>query len=73
MNSAQMRPVFAAFLDDLAEGHRDPAKWYDLIITHYFDDRLEEIRRDVARMFVNDNVDSERLKGWANELRTKST
>ena len=73
MDYSQARPTFASFLDELAKGIRDSVKWNELIVTHYFDERLENIRRDVARMVVNDSIDAEQLRAWANELRNKNT
>ena len=69
MNSANDRPAFAEFLDELASGDRDPEKWRNLVITHYFDERLEEIRREVVRMAVSETFDLGQLKIWADELR----
>jgi hypothetical protein len=61
------RLAFAGFLDELAGGCRD--NWEAMIIQHYFDERLEEIRRLVVKMCIDGKLDASQLADWAAELR----
>ncbi len=63
------RQAFAAFLDELAGGQNDRSKWAALVIAHYADERLEEIRREVVRQVIAGDLDPLKLRTWSLELR----
>ena len=47
------RNEFASFLDRLASGDSSGSDWQQNIIAHYPDEFLEEIRRNVVRLYQN--------------------
>jgi len=63
------RQEFATFLEELASGQIDHNKWGSLVITHYHDQRLEEIRCEVVRQGIAESFDPPKLRAWAMELR----
>lgn len=76
MEDHEKRLRFAEFLRRLAAGRVTLADWHTHIVTHFFDDLLESIRRDVARLHLNreggkEYSDSEiaALQFWSRHLR----
>ncbi len=76
-NNAQ-RLVFADFLDRLARNVERPGEWADLVVNHYPDDVLEEIRCSLVRLSHERNPlgapewlgsDREQILEWAAQLR----
>ena len=72
------RETFVHYLESLIKGKWSDSEWFDHIIEHYLDERLEEIRRNVVRLriaagdprkFPNNDVDLQKLKEWADELK----
>ena len=47
------RAEFAEFLDQLRVGPVHHEIWQRYIVTHYHDDRLEEIRRQCVRLAIS--------------------
>ena len=47
------RNEFASFLDRLASGDSSGNDWQQFAVTHYPDEFLEEIRRNVVRLYQN--------------------
>jgi hypothetical protein len=79
MDKATQRIEFAKFLRRLAAGSVKEIEWNKFIVTHYSDDRLEEIRRSVVRLAIGQAgavqwSDSElaALQHWSPELRGNS-
>ena len=71
------RRQFADFLDRLASGEFDSDEWSSLIVTHYPDEFLEEMRRCTVRLTQDRLVhksDSEQgnhtLRAWAIAIRS---
>jgi len=74
------RRVFAEYLNKLidgADGHGYSENWCNVIINHYPDEELEEIRRNVVRMrikagdpeiFPVTEEEREQLRNWVKEL-----
>jgi hypothetical protein len=67
--------VFADFLNRLVSGDTNPEEWQTLVVGHFVDDRLEEIRRQLVRLSIaspNPDILSEQEKAqimiWSNEL-----
>lgn len=77
MQNNEWRSEFAAFLDRLANGHQSPIDWSNRVVTHYDDEELEAIRRDVVRLFAKyppfENVTAThtevKLREWSRVLR----
>jgi hypothetical protein len=63
MNGLSQREIFADFLAHLALGEVTPEKWQDLVVNHYFDERLEEIRRQFVRLAIQ----SPKVHSWSEQ------
>jgi hypothetical protein len=63
MNGFSQREIFANFLTHLALGEVTPEEWQDLVVNHYFDERLEEIRRQ----FVSLAIQSPKVHSWSEQ------
>jgi hypothetical protein len=79
LESSSQRIAFADFLRRLAAGQANAIEWNRFVVTHYFDDRLEEIRRSLVRLSIGRAggaqwSDSEfaALQHWSRELREPS-
>jgi hypothetical protein len=73
------RKQFADFLDRLAMGARDKAEWNRLVVTHYPDEFLEEMRRCTVRLDLGElgqDIASDEgrqlLKAWAIAIRSSA-
>jgi hypothetical protein len=67
--------VFADFLNRLVSGDTKPEEWQNLVINHYIDDKLEEIRRQLVRLAISspdrhnwEEQDKAQILTWRNEL-----
>lgn len=67
-----LRQDFADFLVELANGHRTTAKWQKMVVTHYHDEKLEAIRREVVRLDIAGELTWANLERLASELRVAS-
>jgi hypothetical protein len=76
MNSTQ-RKEFAEFLERLAKNKLRPHEWHRRIITHYFDEQLELIRREVSRLggdfALHTPRDQQKLAEWRKLLLEQDT
>jgi hypothetical protein len=63
MNGLSQREIFANFLAHLALGEVTPEEWQDLVVNHYFDERLEEIRRQFVRLAIQ----SPKVHSWSEQ------
>lgn len=68
MSAAAWRQSFAAFLTRLASDSVRHGEWSDLVVTHYADEELEAIRRDLVRLKISRNP-SANLDAWQPEDR----
>lgn len=50
-----MKEEFLAFLQSLINHTDTKESWQKFAVTHYLDDRLEELRRAIVRVAVEDN------------------
>jgi hypothetical protein len=73
------RESFAGFIDRYADGKTHEREWDHFIIQHYGDCFLEEVRRCVVRLVINQlpihgNTDAAReiLRSWAFLLRAST-
>lgn len=73
------REAFANFLDRYADGQGSTFEWDHFVIRHYGDNFLEEIRRCVVRLVINElpihgntEVAREVLRSWAFLLRSST-
>lgn len=71
------RNEFASFLDRLASGDSSDSDWQQNAVAHYPDEFLEEIRRNVVRLYLNSlpvepDTDSAKqlLNCWALTIRS---
>jgi hypothetical protein len=48
------RRAFADFLERRASGQEIPGESQELVATHYYDRKLEDIRREVARLYIEE-------------------
>ena len=71
------RRAFADFLDDLALGNFDTGQWQTYAVAHYFDELLEETRRQCVRLSIQvqnrsswSEAEKAQLSAWARELRS---
>jgi hypothetical protein len=53
MNNNGLRLVFADFLDQLASGKAGQCDWARLVIAHYHDEYLEEIRKKLVKRAID--------------------
>lgn len=79
MNVRNQRLIFADFLERLALGNVNSEEWQTLVVNHYFDDLLEEIRSQLVRLtiqFPETNIwsgqEKTQLLIWANKLRSSN-
>jgi len=69
------RRLFAAFLERFASGQADPEQWYRLVVNHYLDETLEEVRRDVVRLRMQNEAmhwspeEIRQIQAWLRDLR----
>lgn len=77
MRNDTQRLAFASFLNRLACAQEEPSDWYALVITHYSDEELEEVRRELVRLATKrepngnpvwDPADRQRFREWAISL-----
>jgi hypothetical protein len=73
------RAAFAAFLEAVADGRSDVREWSELAVTHYPDPAMEHARQRAVQLVAALPVGavlapeaSDRLRGWARELREVS-
>jgi hypothetical protein len=71
------RNDFASFLDRLASGDSPPADWQQFVVAHYPDEFLEEIRRNVVRLYqdrlpIESKADAaiQLLNSWSLTIRS---
>jgi hypothetical protein len=78
MIDKKKRKIFVDYLHKLIEGDGYSEDWRRIIIEHYPDRRLEEIRRNIVRLrikagdpeiFPVTEEDREKLRNWAKELQ----
>lgn len=71
------RLAFAEFLDRLALDTEGPDEWFDLVVTHYLDEGLEEVRRSLVRLAIERDPkgnptwldsDREQIRTWSRQL-----
>lgn len=81
MGTEAHRQAFADFLDRIARGGDGRDEWCRLVVAHYFDEQLEEIRCRLARLSIErdpggspawQDSDREQLRTWAGLLRETS-
>lgn len=77
MNVLNQRQVFAEFLERLACGDVNSEEWQTLVVNHYFDEVLEEIRRQLVSLtilfpetYVWSEKEKTQLLTWVTELRS---
>jgi len=69
------RQRLAAFLERLGTGEVDAEQWQRLIVNHYFDETLERVRREVARLRIQNEAmrwspeEKGRIDAWVREIR----
>jgi hypothetical protein len=66
------RREFAEFLRDFAAGSSSNVDWQRFVVTHYPDEQLEDIRRSLVRLAIDQqgskqlsDEDRKRLQSWA--------
>ncbi len=65
------RVEFAEFLDRMAEGRGTDREWDVLVVTHYHDETLEDIRRRAVRIAVGpSDTKPDDYRALAAELRS---
>ena len=65
------RVEFAEFLDRMAFRHAVDREWDVLVVTHYHDETLEDIRRRCVRIAIgNSETKPEDYRALAAELRS---
>ena len=76
------RLSFASFLERLACGEERPGDWHDHVVTHYLDEELEEVRRELVRLSIQRDptgsplwvaADRQQFREWATRLRGPSS
>jgi hypothetical protein len=73
-----LRKAFADFLRRLAAGTAGPIEWERFIVTHYQDETLEKVRREVAKLAIESpgarwsDSEIEKFQYWARLLREAS-
>lgn len=70
MSSGARRTSFADFLSRLATGAAREGEWSRLVVTHYSDEELEAIRRELVRLSIQRNPTG-RVDAWQAEDRTQ--
>jgi hypothetical protein len=77
VRNEDQRLTFADFLDRLARDVEGPDEWFDLVVTHYHDEGLKEMRRRLVRLAIERDPrgspvwlesDREQIRGWAGQL-----
>jgi hypothetical protein len=78
MNGLSQREIFADFLAHLALGEVIPEEWQDLVVNHYLDERLEEIRRQLVILAIQSpevhswsGQEKIQVQAWVTELLSK--
>jgi hypothetical protein len=78
MNELSQRGIFADFLAHLALGEVMPEEWQDLVVNHYCDERLEEIRRQLVILAIQSpevhswsEQEEIQVRAWITELLSK--
>lgn len=73
------RTTFSDFLDRLADGRTGPLEWQRLVVAHYADAFLEEMRRCTLRLMQdrlpyhgNSETGRDALRCWAMALRSSA-
>jgi len=70
-----LRTAFAEFLRRLASGASGPIEWERFVVTHYSDETLERVRREVAKLAIEtarsawSDSEIEKFQYWARLLR----
>lgn len=82
MSAVDWRRAFADFLARLATDSDREGEWFQLVVTHYPDEELEAIRRELARLSIKRNPmggvsawqpeDRKQMVGWAEQLSRPS-
>ena len=52
MSAIVWRKSFADFLSRLASGSEREGEWFQLVVTHYLDEELEAIRRNLVLLGI---------------------
>ena len=82
MTDQEKRRIFIDYLHKLIKGDGYSEEWRNIIIEHYSDEQLEEIRRNIVRLrikagdpeiFPVTEEQRERLRNWIEELQSVST
>lgn len=80
MQDLACRLEFANLLDELAQDRKSPDEWSRLVVAHYPDEVLEEIRRLLVRLSLKRDTsdgpawsdeDREQFHRWADRLRNR--
>ena len=53
MGIQELRRTFRKFLDRLVLGEDCPDEWQELVIIHYHDELLEDVRRECVRIMIH--------------------
>ncbi len=78
MRNEAQRLAFADFLNRLAGDVEGPKEWFHLVVTHYHDEAIEEIRRRLVRLAIERDPggspmwldsDREQILFWSGQLR----
>jgi hypothetical protein len=83
MSTSEWRHTFADFLSRLAADSDHEGEWLRLVVTHYRDEELEGIRRNLARLSIEQDPtgavyawqpeDRVQMVRWAEQLRKGAT
>lgn len=78
MSAVSWRQTFADFLSRLAIDADREGEWSRLVVTHYPDEELESVRRDLVRLSIERNptgrvdawqpADRAQMLKWAEQL-----
>ena len=69
------RQRLAAFLERLRNGEVEGEQWQRLVVNHYLDETLERVRREVARLRIQNEAmrwspeEKGRIDAWVREIR----
>lgn len=76
LDKRKQRCAFADFLERLALKKTGPEDWFKFAVTHYFDKTLEEIRRELVRLSIEEPegepsiARQSQFRSWAETLRS---
>ena len=70
MSAVAHRQSFAGFLSRLAAGAERVGEWTQLVVTHYPDEELETIRRELVKLGIKRNPTG-RTALWRSEDRAQ--